>query len=361
MSALPSDHNEPAWLVAIASPHIFLLCCSWLFVLTVVGTLAQVDLGLYLAQHRYFSSWFIPVFGWLPLPGGALTMGMVFLNLLAFLFTRRGTRRFGLVVLHGGVLLLIGGAYVAGWFRWEGQMVLDYERSVDQVESYHKHELVVMEFRDEDLPVTVFGEGRLQPGTELAHAELPFSATVLEHHLNVRPVDGDSLEALPVETTFERNNPGVVLRIDGESHAMHLQQPDWLRLREDGRDFAIGLRKARRFIPIGIELEEFIHEKHAGTEMAKTYSSRVIVHAEDHSRPVLITMNEPLRIDGWTFYQHSFFPMPNGREGSVLAVVHDKVAWYPYVATIIMSIGLFIHLVQQLPRLLQERDEEDAA
>ena len=351
--------NEPGWLRICSSTHIFLLCCAWLVVLTVVGTLAQRDLGLYLAQHRYFTAWFIMVGGVLPLPGGTLTMSVVFLNLLAFLFTHRGVGKPGLFIVHSGVLLLIGGAFIAGFFRFEGSMALRYDEPVDEMQLFHKHELVVMEFTDDDTLVTIFGEGLLQPGEKLQHEALPFPLQVQAYLANCRTSSDGSLEALPVETDFEVNNAGVILDVDGQEITSHPRQADWARLQRDDRSFAIGLRKARRPLPVGVELLEFKHDKHPGTEMASAYASTVMLHEGPVTRRVLITMNEPLRYGGWTFYQQSYFPMPNdpqGREGSVLQVVHDRVAWYPFVATIIMCIGLFLHLVTQLPRLFAERE-----
>ena len=57
----------------------------FLFLLTYLGTLAQVEVGLHQAQKLYFESWFLvhelgPVP--LPLPGGQLCMWLLGLNLL---------------------------------------------------------------------------------------------------------------------------------------------------------------------------------------------------------------------------------------------------------------------------------------
>ena len=74
----------------IGSPKIFVYLVIWLMVLVVAGTLAQRDYGLYVAQQKYFSSlllWLeIGDFQVLPLPGGLLTMIILFVNLLAFFF-----------------------------------------------------------------------------------------------------------------------------------------------------------------------------------------------------------------------------------------------------------------------------------
>ena len=74
----------------LANPRIFVFTIIWMMVLVFVGTIAQRDMGLYLEQQKYFSSlllWLeIGNFQVLPLPGGLLTMIILFVNLLAFFF-----------------------------------------------------------------------------------------------------------------------------------------------------------------------------------------------------------------------------------------------------------------------------------
>ena len=46
------------YIKAIGSPKIFSFTVMWMMVLVFIGTLVQRDLGLYVAQQEYFSSWF---------------------------------------------------------------------------------------------------------------------------------------------------------------------------------------------------------------------------------------------------------------------------------------------------------------
>jgi len=65
-------------------------------------------------------------------------------------------------------------------------------------------------------------------------------------------------------------------------------------------------------------------------------------------------MNEPLRYKGYTFYQASFSQSESG-ETSILAVVKNYGRLFPYISSIIMSIGLLIHLLIKLPKLIRKR------
>ena len=65
-------------------------------------------------------------------------------------------------------------------------------------------------------------------------------------------------------------------------------------------------------------------------------------------------MNEPLRYKGYTFYQSSFIETPDG-ETSVLAAVKNYGRMFPYISSIIMCIGLLIHLFMKLPALFNKQ------
>ncbi len=69
-----------------ASIRLTVFCLFWLGVLTFFGTLYQTEHGIYLAQERYFHSMIWMLGGLIPLPGGLLTMGTLFLNLSVSLF-----------------------------------------------------------------------------------------------------------------------------------------------------------------------------------------------------------------------------------------------------------------------------------
>ncbi|HNR32702.1 MAG TPA: hypothetical protein PKI11_17560, partial [Candidatus Hydrogenedentes bacterium] len=73
-------------LQILASYGFAIVLLALLFLLTLLGTLEQVDHGLYEAQKKYFESFFlvyelydaIPI----PLPGGYLVMALLFVYML---------------------------------------------------------------------------------------------------------------------------------------------------------------------------------------------------------------------------------------------------------------------------------------
>ena len=93
---------------------------------------------------------------------------------------------------------------------------------------------------------------------------------------------------------------------------------------------------------------------HPGTNIAKSYSSEVNLIENSIPRRKLIKMNEPLRYKGYTFYQASFVD-DREKETTVLASVKNYGRMFPYISSIIMSIGLLLHLLINLPILIKKK------
>lgn len=335
--------DEPKWLRIAADPRLFAAACAWLFVLVVLGTVAQRDIGLYQAQERYFNGWIL----WLwhvPLPGGRLTLSLTGLNLLAVLFTRRGTRNPGLFLLHAGTLLLLAGAMVGSALRLEGSLTLAEGETGDEMRSWRHHELaIVVSGAQHDRLVTI-GEALLKPGATITHPDLPMPLVVEKHLVNCQLGKGGELVELEPEKEVERNSAGVLLRLpDGRKVAV-CETDDAPHL---APGVQAGIRRIGTQVPVAIELLKFNREDHPGTQMARSFSSEVIVHDAGGSRRVVISMNKPLRIDAWTFYQQSYSEGPGGAT-SVLAVVQDRFQLSPYISSAIMLVGLLVHLFIRL-------------
>src|SRR2546423_1697149 len=106
---------------------------AFAIVLVFIGTLAQVDEGLYGAQARYFRQWFIlgiDLFGKkipLLLPGGYLIGTLLLVNLLAAHIYRfqLSVKKIGIQLAHSGVILLLVGQLITDMMARESQMRLE--------------------------------------------------------------------------------------------------------------------------------------------------------------------------------------------------------------------------------------------
>ncbi|HLH53958.1 MAG TPA: ResB protein required for cytochrome C biosynthesis, partial [Verrucomicrobiae bacterium] len=99
------------------SLKLTVVCLGFAILLVFLGTLAQVDLGLYKAQNEFFRSfivfWGPKNAGWkLPvLPGGYLVGGVLLINLIASHISRFKLSRskLGIWLTHFGLILLLLG------------------------------------------------------------------------------------------------------------------------------------------------------------------------------------------------------------------------------------------------------------
>jgi hypothetical protein len=159
---------------------VALLCAGLLLVF--VGTMAQVDEGLYDAQVRYFKSWSVwkPTIGhhvWLLwLPGGYLIGSLLLMNLLAahikrFQFT---WKKLGIHLTHGGLILLLLGQLLTDMLARESAMRLVEGTSSNYSEDFRENELVLTDTSDpSNNTVVSIPEAKLKAGGDILDPALP--------------------------------------------------------------------------------------------------------------------------------------------------------------------------------------------
>ena len=360
----------------ISNPKVFVYTVIWLIVLIVLGTLAQRNIGLYASQNKYFSSYSTWLGDILPLPGGRTTMIVIMVNLMSMLFKYNiwKLKKIGIIIVHLGAVLLLFGAGVTAIFSSEGNMVIDEGARSNYVDDYHDMELAIINTSKGDLDeYTVFDQPLLKIGNKLSHENLDFEIEIMEYYNNctvrrrTEPADiqykgmikNFDLIDLNLEKVNTDNRPGIIYKIENfdEIYGLIFGQSVIQTVTINNLLFKFVFRKKRNYLPFAIELLDFKKILHPGTEIAKSYSSEINLIENGVSRKVLIQMNEPLRHRGYTFFQSSFIDAPEG-ESTVLAVVKNYGRLFPYISSIIMAIGLFVHLCINLPNLLRRSKVE---
>ena len=373
------------FLRVLTSLRLTVVCLAISMVLVFVGTIAQVDEGLYIAQERYFKSFLI---WWSPLPGlsipvfpGGYTVGLVLLvNLLAahskrFRFT---SRKFGIFLIHLGLILLLLGQLFTDLLSRESALHFEEGESRNYSVDFRKNELVLVEDRGETERIHSIPESLLSPRALIDDPDLPFAFRILEYWPNAEVVPGNapgSLETaadsgpagayrvLPLEVVTEmdaRDNPCAVVEVIHEDHS----EGKWLLStllksqtleHGDGR-YRISLRHRRYHEPFSLTLLKATHEKYKGTDRPRNFASEVRIEhpGTGEDRKVLIYMNHPLRYAGLTFYQHQMAAdEPMLQQGliptSTLQVVRNPTWLTPYLACLMVAAGLLyqfsFHLV----------------
>jgi hypothetical protein len=107
-------NNIIHWVKPLTSLKLTVFCFACAMILVFLGTLDQVNIGVYEAENRYFKSFFLYFtppgttlkIPWFPsgyLVGGLLLVNLIAAHLARFKFT---WKKAGILVLHSGVILL---------------------------------------------------------------------------------------------------------------------------------------------------------------------------------------------------------------------------------------------------------------
>lgn len=342
-------------------------------VLVFWATLAQVELGVWGVQERFFRTFFVlihfpgtdipfPVF-----PGGYFLGGLLLINLIAahvyrFQFTWRKT---GIQLTHFGLILLLLGELFTSLWQEEYQLRLDQGQTRNYSESFRYYELAIVDTTDPEFDqVVVIPEEYLVHGEAVQHPQLPFRVEPRFYlpNANLMMKDqlpegmptvantatqgiGPRLAIVPMRRTYkdnERNLPTALVELTGAEGPIGtwlvspmLVQPQTFE--HAGRTFRIELRLQREYQPFSLTLQELRHDVYPGSDIPKNFSSRVLIRGDEGEREALIYMNNPLRYQGLTFYQYQ---MDEANGYSVLQVVRNPSWLIPYIACALMTIGL---------------------
>ncbi len=385
-----------------------LLCAAVLLVF--VGTLAQVHEGLYDAQSRYFKSWFV----WSPtiahrtwplvLPGGYLIGTLLLVNLLSAHAKRfkLEKRKIGLLLIHGGIILLLVGQLATDMFQVESQMRLAEGQAKNYTESGSHYELAVVDKTGtQSDKVVAISDGVVARRGEVRHSELPFTLRIKDYFPNSEPQVRPPLAGTepaqatrgiaerfrfaPKEVTKsmdDKNIPSAIVEVVtdqgslgswvvsgwateeallaflrrrwnenigaamGDRLVTQLAAPQEFVLGE--RKYQVALRPVRFYLPHQIQLLDFRHDKYKGTQIPKNFSSLIRLQNPNtgEDREVKIYMNNPLRYAGATYYQASFDQFDP--RVTVLQVVRNPGWITPYLACGLVALGLVVQFLSHL-------------
>lgn len=378
------------WII-LASLQVTIVALALLMALVVLCTLAQTELGTLGAVNTYMRSFLV----WrrvqglafpLPLfPGGAL-VGLVLVANLSAALVRRfefTPRKFGLWIVHAGLILLVAGEFVTGAFQVDTRMTIEDGQTVNYLESYHQMELAVSDITDpahsEEYGIP---DSRLRAGAVIPLPGTPLVMRVKEYYVNAvlaprAAGDPPSLadrgvgagvkltEAAPAASDKEVNAASAFVEpvAGGQSYGTWLVStvlgaPQTFI--HEGRTYLLSMRARRYYLPYSVTLKKFSHDSYAGTDIPKNFSSLVHLSnpARGEQRDVLIYMNQPLRYDGKAFYQASY---GKGDTLSVLQVVANPGWRLPYVSCALITLGLLLHFGISLYNAIKRRQGQEAS
>jgi hypothetical protein len=348
------------------------------------STLQQVDWGIHEVQQRYFARWI----AWMPVPGfpgfsfpilGGYGLGALFLlNLCAGLPRVFGRHKLGLMAIHLGLLVLIISGFVSAYYQEESQMWIPLNEKRFSSESTYDNEYALLDITDpHEAIVYALPVEALVLGQTFSDPSLPFSFKLKALYPNAAIAPRQSfnvelpqmatqgagakmdLRAQPIPLTFQENERNAVTAYL-EIFTGEVSLGTWLlsnliderfppqRFTHEGRMYEVALRFKKFYLPFALKLEKFTHEVYPGTEIPKHFESVLwLEEGANQGRRVEISMNQPLRHQGYTFYQASFAAQG---EATMLQVVKNPGWLGPYIGVIAIALGLVWHFMVRLRR-----------
>ncbi len=372
----------------IASLKVTLVLLLLSMILVFAGTIAQKYAPTVEVQRRYFDSLLLFVkVGGLNIPvflGGFTLSVLLVINLLASLATDlwRKRSRWGLFIIHVGLVMLIGAMSITPRVTEESMLFFDEGETKNYSIKQNKSELVFIHDVDEkneevfSVPESFLVEGRI-----IDHEELPFKIKVRKldknqvlrlrtpdntskapdtqgagQMLEVRPRQEDDPEQVGAKAlTFELIADGESLGAWIVSDGNLFDGQRFLALRpqtvmHDGVEYRFELRPERIYTKYALRLNDFIHERYPGTDIPKHFASEVTIFEPGQSpHNTKIYMNHPLRFGGKTYYQQSY---ANNDRTSILLVVENPSWQIPYIACILIFLGMAVQFITTLVRFL---------
>jgi hypothetical protein len=374
------------WLKPFTSLKLTIFCLGCAMVLVFLGTIDQVNIGVYEAENRYFKSFFlfftpphtelkIPWF-----PGGYIVGSLLLINLIAAHIARfkLSWKKTGIVLLHSGLILLLVGQLFADLFvDLESQLRLDQGETKNYTESFYFDELAIIDTTgaNSDRVISIPGS-RLSKGGRIDLPVDDLRVVVNEYYPNSALINpsrlpqptyphlsiGPMAVAVELEKTYkqnERNLPAAdfsVFQKDQLIGSWRLAAgfPRPIAFQAGSKNYQAVLRPKRSYKPFAITLVQFRHDRYAGTDLAKNFSSRIrLVDPTKHEdRESLIFMNNPLRYGGFTFYQAGF---DNNDTTTVLQVAQNPSWLVPYISCALIVVGMLLQFGMHLQSFVRRR------
>ena len=318
--------------------------------------------------------------------------GAVLLAGCHYLFGQRA----GIVLLHGGIALMMFNELFVGMQAEEAHMQLTEGQTLSYAEDTRFVEMLVVDKSDpkQDKQTIIPGwmlQQAFDSETPIQIASLPFSLIVVEYLENAEVRNMQPGEKNPATTGYgkiyiadaeaaatgvgeqavdvpaayvelvaqdgkDKSGPVLLLSPFMTSINSYLAEP----IEVDGKPFEVSMRFRRLEKDYSVTLVDFERQTYVGSNTNKSFKS--VVRLKDPAKNVefqrALWMNNPLRYEGDTLYQAGF--NPNADNYTELQVVSNAGWMIPYVACMIVGLGMLVHFVSVMLRFLrrQERDAE---
>jgi hypothetical protein len=384
---------------------------AMLLLLTFLGTLEQAEHGLVASQARYFESVFIDRIDigacwralafnayWdignvsLPLyivPGGYTLMAILFVNLLCggIVRIRKSPKTIGVIISHFAILFMIAAGAVSFHFAKEGNMNLREGETSDEFLSFHDRVIEIEKVQADPkakrsalvIDASKFNDLTAGKGRTFTSEGLPFDLLITNWKRNAQPkrdADGgrsDAVDGYYIQEISTLDETGAAMADEQLASACVAIAKDkktgaeqkgilwefaaapWTVTVGDDK-YLVSLVHRTYKLPFAIRLDQTEQEKHPGTERARRFTSKVTKLSGSHEEMRVITMNEPVRSEGYAVFQQTFDDgtrSGSGVKSSGFQIVENPSDHWPLISCIIVAEGLLLHFLMMLARFIK--------
>jgi hypothetical protein len=407
----PPSHPLAKLIAFLSSFGLATVVLALLLLITFLGTLEQAEYGLVASQARYFESFFVDRIDigacWralalnayadignvtfpLPiLPGGYTLMAVLFVNMFlgGIIRIRKSPKTIGVIISHFAILFMIAAGAVSYHFAVEGNMSLREGETSDEFLSFHDRVIEIEKVQTDakaKRSVLVIDQSKYQDltdgkGRTFTHESLPFDLLITgwKKHAQPKPDrDGsraDAIDGYFVQEVSMLDESGAAMADEALASACVAIVKDkkggaelkgilwefaaapWT-VTVGGDKYLISLVHRTYKLPFAIKLDKTEQEKHPGTDRARRFTSWVTKLENGREEKRVITMNEPVRSEGYAVFQQSFDDgtrTGNGVKSSGFQIVENPSDHWPLISCLIVAEGLLLHFLMMLARFIK--------
>jgi hypothetical protein len=152
------------------------------------------------------------------------------------------------------------------------------------------------------------------------------------------------VEVLPIQKRgqlIKGEIKAVQIEIYGKDYWVTNFSP--LALKINNEEVYLNLEKEKVVLPFEVSLTEFKMERDPGTNNPASYESFVKIFKDGYMSNAHIFMNNPMKLDGFTFYQASYSDNNDGTYNSTLTVNVDQGRSFKYLGSLMLVLGSIWH------------------
>ena len=173
----------------------------------------------------------------------------------------------------------------------------------------------------------------LKPGQFFATGWMDFQFRLLDFFPKARRVFTFSSQNRPSDNTLS------AIQVSWKGEKAWVARGAYVQFYEKEKMYALGYLNQSHFLEFPIKLLDFRMQTYQGSNKAKSYESEVDILGKKHT----ISMNEPLKIGGYTFYQSGFEEDDKGQPViSILSVNRDPGRFIKYIGAGLVVLGVIL-------------------